>query len=230
MLEVVTRDRLMDAAAELLLGACCVGCGAPGRGLCRGCGQVLQREPVHSVRGLSVPVVVAAHYRGVVRSLVLSAKERNGLALVIVLAGRLALAVAALVGAVEPPQPLWLVPIPSNPATLAHRGLDFTGSLATRAARQLRAQGLQVGVVRALRQRRRPADQSGLGVAERYSNLHHAYRSRGRPRTGSVIVVDDVITTGATVSEALRALALSGHDVVGAAAVAWTPRRGSGRR
>lgn len=230
MLEAVTRDRLMDAAAELLFGARCVGCGAPGRGLCRGCDQVLQREQLHSIRGLPVPVVVAAHYRGVARSLVLSAKERNGLAMVPVLAERLALAVAALVDTIESTPPLWLVPVPSNPATLAHRGLDFTGSLATRAARRLRAQGLQVGVVRSLRQRRRPADQSGLGVAERYANLHHAYCSCGRPRPGSVIVVDDVITTGATVSEALRALALSGHDVVGAAAVAWTPRRGGGRR
>lgn len=226
MLEVVTKDRLIDAAAQLLLGACCAGCGVPGRELCNECRQVLQHETVHSVPGLAAPVVASAQYRGVARSLVLAAKERNGLMLVPVLAERLALAVVAVAGTAQPPKPLWLVPVPSNPATVAHRGLDFTGSLATAAARRLRAQGRSVAVVRALRQRRRPADQSGLGVAARYANLHNAYQSRRRPRAGSVIVIDDVVTTGATLSEALRALALAGHDVVGAAAVAWTPRLG----
>lgn len=230
MLETVTKDRLFDAAAQLLLGACCVGCGTPGRELCRDCRQLLHREMVHMVPGLVAPVVVSAPYRGVVRSLVLAAKERNGLMLVPVLAERLALAVTALVGAVQPITPLWLVPIPSNPATVAHRGVDFTGTLAAMAARQLRAQGRHVAVVRALRQRRRPADQSGLGVAQRYRNLHLAYRSRGTPKSGSVIVIDDIVTTGATVSEALRALDAAGHHVVGAAAVAWTPRTGTQAR
>lgn len=224
MLEIVTKDRLIDGAAQLLLGACCAGCGAPGRALCNECRQALHRETVQSVLGLVAPVVASAQYRGVARSLVLAAKERNGLMLVPVLAERLALAVAALSDTVQPLEPVWLVPIPSNPATVAHRGLDFTGSLATAAARQLRAHGRRVAVVRTLRQRRRPADQSGLGIAERHANLHHAYQSRGRPRPGSVIVVDDVVTTGATLSEALRALDVSGHNVVGAAAVAWTPR------
>lgn len=230
MLKGVTKDRLIDAAAHLLLGACCAGCGTPGRELCGECRRVLQREVTQSVPGLAAPVMVSAQYLGVVRSLILAAKERNGLMLVPVLAERLALAVTVLAGMVHPATPLWLVPIPSNPATVAQRGLDFTGSLAATAARRLRVQGRQVGVVRALRQRRRPADQSGLGVAERYTNLHDAYQSRGRPRPGSVIVIDDVVTTGATMSEALRALAVSGHDVVGGAAVAWTPRTGPGGR
>ncbi len=230
MLRVVTMDRLMDAAAELLVGACCAGCGAPGRDICRACHQALQRELLHSVPGLAAPVVVSAQYRGVVRSLVLAAKERNDLMLVPVLAERLALAVAALVDIVEPATPLWLVPIPSNPATVVQRGLDFTGSLAATAARQLRAQGRQIAVIRALRQRRRPADQSGLGVSDRFANLRNAYQGRGRPRSGSVIIIDDVVTTGATLSEALRALAVSGHRVMGAAAVAWTPRSRTGGR
>lgn len=225
MLEVVSKDRLLDAAAHLLLGACCAGCGVPGREICRECLRALREEAVRFVPGLAASVVAAGPYRGVTRSLVLAAKERNGLMLIPVLADRLALAAAAVVDSAPTMPPLWLVPIPSNPTTTAQRGLDFTGSLASAVARRLRAQERPVGVFPALRQCRRPADQSGLGVAARQANLVGAYRGRSRCRPGSVVVIDDVVTTGATLSEAFRALAVAGHHVVGAATVAWTPRR-----
>ena len=69
-------------------------------------------------------------------------------------------------------------------------------------------------------------DQAGLDVAQRAANRRASMSVRARaPRT--VLLVDDIITTGATLSEASRALQQAGHTVLGAAVVAATPRTGA---
>ena len=77
-----------------------------------------------------------------------------------------------------------------------------------------------------LRQRRAIADSAGLGLRERAENLHHALAAR--PGEGRVaLLVDDIVTTGATLGEAERALQAAGWAVAGAVVVAATPRAGS---
>jgi predicted amidophosphoribosyltransferase len=67
--------------------------------------------------------------------------------------------------------------------------------------------------------------QKSLSVADRRSNLDGAFRLR-RPVVGRrFLLVDDVVTTGATLLEAARTLREGGADVLGAATVATTPRR-----
>jgi predicted amidophosphoribosyltransferase len=81
----------------------------------------------------------------------------------------------------------------------------------------------------ALRLRRRVADQAGLNAKERQVNLEHAIEVRARwvPTVrGSVcVLVDDVLTTGATLVEAARALRRDGAREVVAATICATPRR-----
>jgi len=62
-------------------------------------------------------------------------------------------------------------------------------------------------------------DQRGLGAADRKLNLAGAIRLRER-LPGPVVVVDDVITTGATMTEAVRCLVDGGTTVLGVAAIA----------
>ncbi len=73
------------------------------------------------------------------------------------------------------------------------------------------------------------ADQARLDRAERAANLRGAYAVRPGPRPGSpaypCVLVDDVITTGATLAESARALRSAGVRVVGAAVVAATELR-----
>ncbi|RSN55575.1 phosphoribosyltransferase family protein, partial [Actinomadura sp. WAC 06369] len=102
---------------------------------------------------------------------------------------------------------------------------DVTGEVARVAVRRLRAEGMAVTAVDALRLRRRVADQAGLTAARRAANLRGAIEVRAPVAGRRVVLVDDVVTTGASLSEAARALRAAGAEVVGAATVAMTPRR-----
>ena len=125
--------------------------------------------------------------------------------------------------------PLLLVPVPSARRAVRERGFDAGLALARAAARRL--PGARAGPL--LVPARRVADQSGLGAAERQQNLAGAFRvrdglrgpSRVVPTGATVVVVDDVVTSGASLAEATRALRAGGVDVLGAATVAATVRR-----
>lgn len=175
------------------------------------------------------PVASGGAYADELRQLVLAAKERGALGLLPLLGGRLAAAVAFLALERRLAGPLVLVPVPSAPALVAERGVDFTGALAGIAARRLRRTGLATDVRRGLALVRRPRDQSGLDRAERLSNLTGALRSSRLPAMGDFLVVDDIVTTGATMAEAVRACVAAGREPVGLATVAATIRRGGAR-
>ncbi|WP_165495110.1 ComF family protein [Actinomadura roseirufa] len=92
----------------------------------------------------------------------------------------------------------------------------------------LRADGIDVSAVTGLRQRRRVADQAALTMAQRAANLAGALEAvPERVRDRRVVLADDVITTGASLAEAARALRSAGAEVVAAATVAATPLRRS---
>lgn len=220
--------RVLRFGGELILGAHCPGCGRAGLGICAGCRLAITTPPL-LVAALpsGLPAVVAAgRYDAELRRLLLAAKERDSLGAVPVLGERLAAATARLV--LERPQlgdgPVLLVPVPTAPSAIAQRGLDLTLSLARLAGRQLRRAGLDVRVVAGLRLVRRPTDQAELGRAGRLANLTGAFAARRLP-AGELVVVDDIVTTGATLVEAVRALAASGREPAGAVTVAATMRR-----
>lgn len=217
---------LIHAAADLLLGAVCPGCGLPRVGLCPGCRARLEAYPTGPTRPNPAPpgfpsAVAAAPYDELVQRLVVAYKEHDALWLSGPLGLALARSLRGLTDGVT--DPLALVPMPSDPRAVRRRGLDITCALARRAAR---VHGGDIRVVSALRQRRRPKDQAGLTSAERWVNLHGALAARGigRLKGRKVVVVDDVVTTGASLAEAVRALDADGISVLGAAVVAATRR------
>ena len=218
--------RLLVPAADLLLGACCAGCGGPAMTLCRSCGAEMAPHPVPGTpsRRLPVPSVAGGVNAGVLRRVVVAWKEQGVTALTGVLDHHLA---AAVVPFTTPGRSVVLVPVPTSRRSRRARGCDLVDDLARAAARRLRRTGVDIRVRQELACVQETRDQSGLGADARWQNLEGAFGARGRPRTddADVVVVDDILTTGATVSEALRALAAAGRRPVGVAVVATTPRR-----
>ncbi|MBL1119788.1 ComF family protein [Streptomyces sp. 110] len=120
--------------------------------------------------------------------------------------------------------PLLLVPVPSARRSVGARGHDPARRIALAAAGVLRADGRAARVPAVLCQRRRVTDQSGLDARQRRANVTGALGAvPGGGRllvAGPVVVVDDLMTTGASLAEAARAVTAAGGLVIGAAVVA----------
>jgi ComF family protein len=222
-------ERVLSTAAELLIGSACHGCSQPWWGICRRCRTAALSHGCYQTRPNPCPAgfpltMTTAPYDAIMRQLIGAHKERGALGLTPFLASRLAAAIETLLASTpEPPDQLVLVPVPSAAAAVRDRGFDATWAMAKRAARLLRPM-VAAPVRRLLRQARPVRDQAGLRADERAANLRGAFRVAGQPAGPSVILVDDVVTTGSSLTEAARALRSGGHRVLGAATVAATER------
>jgi predicted amidophosphoribosyltransferase len=199
------------ALVDLVLPSDCAGCGAPVALWCPECRA--QIGPPTRPRLPGGPVVLAVgRYTGPLRSAVLRYKERGRRDIAAPLGALLAAAVDDAVGSA----PVWLVPAPSRPAAARARGGDHVARL----CRAVAARRPRVRVARPLRLAGGVRDSVGLDAAERAANLAGRVRVRAGalPGTGTVLLVDDVVTTGATLGTCEDALAAAGVGV-GAAVV-----------
>jgi predicted amidophosphoribosyltransferase len=226
-------EEWLAATGDLLLGASCHGCGLPWWGLCPPCRQQIGSRTPFVTTPFPCPdgfpvTVSSSPYDRLLRRVINAHKERQALILTRFLAERLALSVQTLL--VEQTytarvNKIILVPVPSAARAVRQRGFDATYALARLAARRLRVR-YPITVRSALAQAREVADQAGLGARARQQNLAGAFRLRRPLRTdAAVIVVDDLVTTGSSLTEGARVLRKAGIQVLGAATVAATLRR-----
>lgn len=228
---------LVAAGLDLLLGAVCVGCERAGSVLCPTCRLAIRGEPFRACpvpTPPDLPVTVAVStYDDVTKAALVAHKEQGKLALARPLGESLAVAVCGLLSRVRPQDVsgVLLVPPPSAPAVVRHRGHDPLARIARRACTELTRLGIETSVASGLALARRVDDQAGLSASDRARNLDGAFcvppRRRHLFATGdvAVVVVDDVITTGSTLAESARALSGTHARVLGCAVIAATVRR-----
>ncbi|RKT36373.1 putative amidophosphoribosyltransferase [Microbacterium sp. AG1240] len=208
----VIRRALADALA-FVLPVECAGCEAEDVALCGECLVALEPEPqCREIDG--VAVWSGVRFEGRAARVVRTLKEEGRTALARPLGAALGAALAAL------PDGAAFVPVPTSTASMRRRGYRVPELLLRRAG---------VPVHRALRIVRATGDQRALGIDDRRANVERSLIATG-VEGRRVVVVDDVVTTGATLGEAVRALRAAGADVVGAATAAATPRRRGGLR
>lgn len=117
---------------------------------------------------------------------------------------------------VEVPEGVTLVAVPSSKAAWRQRGFVPAEELARRLARRRLAAYLPS----VLSYSRAAADQVSLGRSERRLNREGSMAAK--PCNAKVLLVDDVVTSGATLREAKRALEAAGAQVVGFVTFAQT--------
>jgi predicted amidophosphoribosyltransferase len=166
-----------------------------------------------------VRVFALSRYRGVARRLLIAYKERGRRDLAPSLGRVLAEALVALPLGVASPaksRAICLVPAPSRPSAARVRGGPHVERLANAAASVLAARGIEVAVAPALELAGSARDAVGLNREQRMANLagRLRFRESGRPPPGfRIVVLDDVVTTGATAAACARALAAEGFTV-----------------
>ena len=212
--------------ADLVLARSCAGCEAPGNVLCAICWAYLTRG-VHA-RELSDGAVAHAstNYLGIGKSVVIAHKEHGWHALTPMLGALLARAVTSVTA-----ETVTLVPVPPHVNALARRGTDPLADIVTEATRALRAIGQSASSASLLLRTRDSGAMKLLGREQRRLAIESSFALTDRPMCirGQIVVVDDVSTTGITVTEVRRTLERAGWQVAGIAAVATTPMRGSRR-
>lgn len=213
---------------ELILPRNCVGCGRFSTALCPRCRPTTAPWQIATD---SLSVWAAAPYGGAIRAALIAYKERDRRDLAPALSRVLAPAVTAaqrnrsgpswspVPRSPQAPPPV-LVPVPSSRTAARARGGDHMRRLSRATQRRT---GLTA--VAALELGRRILDSAGLDARQRAGNIAGAMRAVAPTHPSAALIVDDIMTTGATLREARRALRAAGWSVVGAVVVAATQRR-----
>jgi predicted amidophosphoribosyltransferase len=205
---------------DLVLPLQCGGCGAPTTRWCDACARELGVQPdqPHLITPRldpGVPVFSLGRCSGARRKAIIAVKEHGRTDLIAPLAAALSQGVAHLLRWGLVAAPLTVVPAPTRRSAARRRGGDPVTAMALAAT----AYHPDIRVVRALRMRALARDSVGLSSVDRQRNVAGRVKLV-KPVAGAVVLVDDILTTGATAAESVRRLQTAGALVVAVVTIA----------
>lgn len=195
----------LEGLSQLLVPPRCVGCDLPmaaSEGFCPACEPLIERAGP----GLRppAPTAAASHYGGPMADAICRFKYAGQTAVGRFLGDTLASVALGYAGEVDR-----VVPLPLHPVRLRQRGFNQAVVLARPVARAL---GVPLDTA-TLRRVRPTRVQAGLSPDARLDNVRAAFAARPLPGGARVLLIDDVRTTGATLTAAALALRAAGFDV-----------------
>lgn len=200
---------LFSSLSELIFPSRCLGCGALGLEICSNCRRQWHPHLYKTWSGIhpSFPIFSSIKYSPIAGKVLLAAKEGN-----LKVADDLIFQALShsLSKCMEEIGRAFLIPIPSRKSVSRLRGRQFIFDLSERLSAHSGAPTFNNLV-----HTRKVRDQSTLDIRGRKENLEGALKSQ-RYLSGRAILVDDLITTGATLNEAARALRQAGIEVAAA--------------
>ena len=199
--------KIFSELSHLIFPTRCFGCNALGVSICTSC----RREWIphyYKTHADELRIHSAVMYSSTASKIILASKE-NGLQ------GADDLLISAIIHVLDKAQLsngfFTLVPVPSSRQSQRRRGRSFIVDLTQSISR---ITGLTVNDC--LEVSRRVSDQSGLTKVQRITNMKGAFSLKsGAILRGDAILIDDVVTTGATLREAARALNSQGFHAFG---------------
>jgi len=200
---------LKASLTELLFPVRCIACSALGLKLCSQC-RLSWIAHIYTTTHRGVrpfTIYSAVRYSSIAKKILISSKEQG-----IERADSLIIEALdhSLRYALARDWADFLIPIPSRKSITRQRGRSYISDL----TKEL-SQESSIPVADVLIHTRKIRDQSGLHSVDRFRNLEGALEAQMAPR-GRALIVDDLVTTGATLLEARRALEAEGIEVVGA--------------
>lgn len=208
----------MKNMAELIFPSRCIGCSQLGISICSLCRKSWHPHIYHrdlSILSQTYPVVSAVKYSPIASKVLLSAKESGQSAADQLLISAISHALTFFTKKYGVGD---LVGIPSRKSATRKRGRNFMVEITKSVAKAESIKALDI-----LQHTRSVRDQSQLDSEQRSRNIAGALTASknsskldSHGNTGPLIIVDDLITTGATLAEAIRALRTAGYAVIGA--------------
>ena len=212
--------QLLSDLKFLLFPTRCFGCLELGFSICSQC-RKLWNPHIYQSRIASLVVYSAIPYSPIAKNILLAAKEQSVNSADQLVLGALRISLNELF---KKQSNFILVPIPSRQTSNRRRGRDFINEIAISVA-----QDYGVAVLPILEHQRNIRDQSKLNISSRRQNLSMAFsikpQFRGNYSGENVVILDDLVTTGATINEANRALTKGGFKVQAAATACVALRR-----
>lgn len=212
-------------AADLVAPEVCAGCGAENERVCASCAASLTGR----IRFLSlaadaarppIPVSFVVEFQGPAGRMLRALKDGDRPALARHLAPALARSIA--VHSICAADSL-VVPVPASLSGRKRRGYDHVEIMLRQVAKR---QGRAVEIARdAVLRTRIARDQRELGAVARWQNASAGWQATGQVRGREVLLVDDVVTTGASLAGVARAIESAGGRVRGCAVIAATRLR-----